>query len=464
VLAAKPAPDKTKSIPRSTTAAPRLGAPSHYQTPSFKAYSAGPNTSEGLTNGVNLGEPLPTPNIIENILQTPTPEVVKSIASPGYSFRHGCEKTSRSISGFLKSLSITDNEFVDAFDHQVPNFFKNLNSTCLPYALSQDNRGRIQAFSIMNNENRNPKTTLVNLHRSNNAGGFLVDSQQLGNGFENYLEVTLNLNDLVVYKANQATTSIPPELIWELASLVKELFPKIKSNQQHFARVVYDAGNKNQWAQVISLEILDAEQKHIVADAFWVDRDDLPGGFFSSNGTELEQEFWINPLNYTRISRGVGNFALSSSRPKVIKKGNKSVVVMQSYTSYSGHQGIDFAAPPGTPIYAVANGKIIHYGVMSGYGNLVIIEHPGNYKTYYAHLSAYNPELSEGSEVRRGLEIGYVGSTGHSTGPHLHFELRKNNIYLNPMSNGLQLDLWTLRSDDQDRLTKNIVLFSSFLN
>jgi murein DD-endopeptidase MepM/ murein hydrolase activator NlpD len=95
---------------------------------------------------------------------------------------------------------------------------------------------------------------------------------------------------------------------------------------------------------------------------------------------------------------------------------------------------------------------------------LAIIEHPGNYKTYYAHLSAYNPELSVGSEVRRGLEIGYVGSTGHSTGPHLHFELRKNNTYLNPLSNGLELDLWTLNSADQYELTNNILLFSTIIN
>jgi len=138
--------------------------------------------------------------------------------------------------------------------------------------------------------------------------------------------------------------------------------------------------------------------------------------------------------------------------------------VPQYFLNYSGHQGIDFAAPIGTPIYAVANGKIVQYSPYSGYGNLAIIEHPGNYKTYYAHLSAYNPELSVGSEVRRGLEIGYVGSTGHSTGPHLHFELRKNNTYLNPLSNGLELDLWTLNSADQYELTNNILLFSTIIN
>jgi murein DD-endopeptidase MepM/ murein hydrolase activator NlpD len=459
-----PTPQKTATPKKSVakkpvaTPAPRLGAQPVYKQNRFNSYP--------LNNPQNdLGEPLPTPNIIENILKTPSVEVVKPSSNiQRFSFKHGCGQVSNSMANFLKNIALQDQEFLSAFDRQVPQFFSNLKALCIPYAYSLDNNtNKIQAFSILNNEKRDKSTTLVTLNRSPNTEGFLVSSQQIGSQFENFLELTLDLNDLVVYKANQANTSIPPELIWELGSLVKELYPKINSNEKHFARVVYDTGGKDQWAQVISLEILDQSQKHVVADAFWVSRDDLPGGFFTSYGLELEQHFWINPLNYTRISRGVGNFAYTSRRPAVVKKGKKNVVVLQSYTSYSGHQGIDFAAPPGTPIYGVANGKIVHYSPYAGYGNLVIIEHPGNYKTYYAHLSAFNPELSVGSEVRRGLEIGYVGSTGFSTGPHLHFELRKNGGYLNPLSNGLELDLWTLSPFDQNQLTNNIVLFSSFL-
>ena len=450
-----------KSTPKkqvSSVPSPRLGVQPAYKQNYLNSYPLG-NTQNGS------GEPLPTPNVIENILKTPSPDVVKpSSSSQRFSFRHGCSTVTNSMANLLKSLYIQDSGFLSAFNRQAPDFFINIIANCLPYAYSIDNNtNKIQAFSILNNEKREPTTNLVTLNRSPNTEGYLVSSQPLGSGFENYLEVTLDLNDLVIYKANQANTSIPPELIWELASLVKELYPKIKQNEKNFARVVYNAGGKDTWAQVISLEILDQTQKNVLADAFWVQRDDLPGGFFTSYGQELEQNFWINPLNYTRISRGVGNFATTSRRQAVVKKGKKNVVVLQSYTSYSGHQGIDFAAPPGTPIYAVANGKIIQYGPYAGYGNFVAIEHPGNYKTYYGHLSAYNPELSVGSEVRRGLEIGYVGSTGHSTGPHLHFELRKNNVYLNPLSNGLELDLWTLSPFDQNQLTDNIVLFSSLL-
>lgn len=461
VNSAKPSPKATTPKAKTTPTKPvvQLHPSRHAEAFSFQPPIRNPIGTPSL----GVSEPLPTPNIIENVLQTPSPDVVKASPSLTNRFRlqNGCAPIARSITVFTKELEISDVAFNDAFDRQVPNFFKNLSAKCIPYAISLSPSLEIQAISLLNNERRDKSTTLVTIHKSPNTGIYLVDSQALGQGFEHYLEIVVDLNNLVVYKANQATTSIPPELVWELASLVKELYPKLTPNQQHFARVIYDAGDKNTWAQVISLEILDENQNTVLADAFWVQREDLPGGFFTSRGVELEQNFWINPLNYSRISRGVGNFASTSTRSTVVRRGKKNVVVTQSYTSYTGHQGIDFAAPTGTPIYAVANGKIIHYGVMSGYGNLVIVEHPGNYKTYYGHLSAFNPELAVGSEIRRGLEIGYVGSTGRSTGPHLHFELRKNNVYLNPLSNGLELDLWSLRDVDQDQLTKNIVLFSS---
>jgi hypothetical protein len=83
----------------------------------------------------------------------------------------------------------------------------------------------------------------------------------LSTGFENYLEVILDLNDLIVYKANEANSSIPPELIWEISSLIKELYSKVNSNERYFARIIYNAGDKNTWAQVVSLEILDASEE-----------------------------------------------------------------------------------------------------------------------------------------------------------------------------------------------------------
>lgn len=96
------------------------------------------------------------------------------------------------------------------------------------------------------------------------------------------------------------------------------------------------------------------------------------------------------------------------------------------------HNGMDFTASPGTPVYATGDGKVTKAGLGSGYGKMVIIEHGFGYKTYYAHLSKYN--TAKGRKVKRGEIIGYVGNTGLSAGPHLHYEVHKNDVVLNPVN------------------------------
>ena len=380
--------------------------------------------------------------------------------SRNFTLKNGCANSTGSISRLMREMGIKDDHFENAFESQAPDFLKYANGTCIPYAVSLDEQRKIQAISLLSDERRDKKTRLVSFNKSPTTGSYLVQSQDLSTGFSGYQEIEVSLDD-IISKNNKTISAIPPELVWELSSLAKEINDKNSGQDKRYVRIIFNAGDKNTWAQIIAAEVLDSTRSIVLANAFWVDRDDIPGGFFNSEGTELEQDFWINPLNYTRISRGVGSFAAKGKRTQVVKRGKKNVVVTQFSRGYTSHQGIDYAAPTGTPIYAVANGKIAFYGVMNGYGNLVIVEHPGNHKTYYAHLSAFNPELGVGSDVRRGLEVGYVGSTGRSTGPHLHFELRKNGIYQNPMSEKLEIDLWALRAEDQERLTRDIVLFST---
>ncbi len=99
---------------------------------------------------------------------------------------------------------------------------------------------------------------------------------------------------------------------------------------------------------------------------------------------------------------------------------------------HPGHNGLDFGIPVGTPIESTMDGKVIHAGWNNqGYGNLVIVEN-GPYRTYYAHLSSI--PVSVGDFVRNGMTIGLSGNTGNSTGPHLHYEIRKDNVPVNPTS------------------------------
>lgn len=96
------------------------------------------------------------------------------------------------------------------------------------------------------------------------------------------------------------------------------------------------------------------------------------------------------------------------------------------------HNGMDFTANIGTPIYATGDGTVTKVGLGSGYGRMVIIEHGFGYKTYYAHMSKYNTKV--GRKVKRGEIIGYVGNSGLSAGPHLHYEVWKNGRVMNPVN------------------------------
>jgi len=96
------------------------------------------------------------------------------------------------------------------------------------------------------------------------------------------------------------------------------------------------------------------------------------------------------------------------------------------------HAGIDFTAPAGTPIYATGNGKVEAVGIDGGYGRRVVIDHGYGYKTLYGHMSRF--AVKAGQEVKRGDLIGYVGNSGSSTGPHLHYEVHKNGKPVNPIN------------------------------
>jgi murein DD-endopeptidase MepM/ murein hydrolase activator NlpD len=130
------------------------------------------------------------------------------------------------------------------------------------------------------------------------------------------------------------------------------------------------------------------------------------GGYFSLDGKALKKAFLKSPLEFSRISSGF------SMRTHPLSG------------KWKQHKGIDFAAAMGTPIRAAGDGVIDFAGVQGGYGNFVQIKHWANYSTAYAHMSRFAPGIRRGAKVSQGQVIGYVGSTGWSTGAHLHYEFR----------------------------------------
>ena len=149
------------------------------------------------------------------------------------------------------------------------------------------------------------------------------------------------------------------------------------------------------------------------------------GKYYDEEGKELIKKYMGKPLNHIRIT---SHFTKRRFHP-ILKR-------------WKAHHGTDFGAKRGTPILAAAEGKVIFSGRMGGYGNVIKIQHKDNYMTLYAHQSRL--KVKRGTFVKQGQVIGYVGSTGRSTGPHLHFGLYKNNRPIDPMrlvkfsSNGLR--------------------------
>lgn len=138
--------------------------------------------------------------------------------------------------------------------------------------------------------------------------------------------------------------------------------------------------------------------------------------YYSPDGNSMRKAFIRTPVDFTRISSRFGK------RKHPISK------------TWKNHHGVDYVAPRGTPIKAAGDGKIIHRGNKGGYGKTVIIQHGGKYSTLYAHMSNYKRGQRRGKQVRQGEVIGFVGTTGRSTGPHLHYEFRVNGVHRNPLT------------------------------
>ena len=130
------------------------------------------------------------------------------------------------------------------------------------------------------------------------------------------------------------------------------------------------------------------------------------------------------------VSSAQGESAVNQG-PKTEPSGRPvGGVLTQNF--HPGHNGLDFGIVVGTPVDATMDGKVVHAGWNNqGYGNLVIVDN-GTYKTYYAHLSSI--PVSVGDSVTAGTTIGLSGNTGNSTGPHLHYEIRQNNVPIDPTS------------------------------
>lgn len=181
--------------------------------------------------------------------------------------------------------------------------------------------------------------------------------------------------------------------------------------------VMYEARHDSTGAVIVYGDILFAELE-LSGDTLPLYRFTTGKGvtdYYDDKGRSAKKALMRTPIDGARLSSGFGN------RKHPVLGYNKM------------HKGVDFAAARGTPIYAAGDGAVMFAGRKGGYGNFVKIRHNGEYSTAYAHMKGFAKGIKSGRRVRQGQVIGYVGSTGRSTGPHLHYEILKNGVQVNPM-------------------------------
>lgn len=166
-------------------------------------------------------------------------------------------------------------------------------------------------------------------------------------------------------------------------------------------------------ARILAAEFVNAGETHRAI--LYTSADGKIDGYFTPDGRSVRRQFLRAPLDFRRVS---SNFNPNRHHPIL--------------DSIRAHQGVDYSAATGTAIKAAGAGRVSFVGTRGGYGKVVILEHGGGISTLYAHMSGFARGVRVGQRVEQGETIGYVGSTGAATGPHLHYEYRVNGVHKNP--------------------------------
>ncbi len=253
------------------------------------------------------------------------------------------------------------------------------------------------------------------------------------------------------------TSSVPAHLIWESSILMREMTKSLSNLRNTGFRLVTEPDLETGSEKISALELIDytdTQKQKVLNAVTWLNRDNKAGAYFDEHGIDFEKLFWQSPVRFRRLSRGIGKSVTTQKQRvpikpiKLAKKKKKTSFRTVTIRHHRQHIGVDFAAAMGTPVSAVAEARVAFMGWRGAYGNLVVLDHGSHYYTYYAHLSKFADDLAVGQKLLRGEELGLVGSTGRSTGPHLHFEIRQHEAYIDPLTDGYTLDLWHLQGEE----------------
>lgn len=314
----------------------------------------------------------------------------------------------------------------------------------LSSSLLEKNIAENEAYKITNSIDE-----LFDLRYTHPNDSFAIQIDTLGqvqrleffpNKIEKYIVIRDTLNNFITHKKevelakeilvitsqiesslyqSMVSKGIGPELVMNFSDIFQwDIDFFIDPREGDTCRLVYEAFSNN--GEILKYgDILAASYKGKNFDltAYYFEDGKNANGYFEKDGTSFQKAFLKSPLNYSYIS----SYFTGARYHPILKK-------------VCSHYGIDYAAPYGTPIVAPADGKIIFKGWNGGFGHCIKIRHKnGRYKTLYGHLSGYAKGIYVGANIKQKQLIGYVGSTGWSTGPHLDYRIYDNGRAINPL-------------------------------
>ena len=354
-----------------------------------------------LSSVALLSAPFINPPTYEQRLPPPVPNPIKPESRIGVTFRHG-----DTLGSLLKRFGIQPPSAHAMIEKVRPfvNPKKIRPGDNIQVVLNSDDRS-VEAMEFIVDDD------LVRIKATD--GGWAVERHEIPFVRESRI-IRGTIKESLYESGTEAGLS--PQQILDLAKIFEydiDFFSDFQPRDR-FSVIVEEiryADGRRASGRILAAEL---EADDDVFDAFYFVAKDGRADYYNHNGDALRRAFLRAPLSYVRIS---SPFNRNRMHP--------------IFRTVRPHLAIDYAAPAGSPVVAIGKGHVEFAGWRNGYGNVVDIRHSGNYLSRYAHFSRFAAKLRGGQSVDAGDVIGYVGQTGHATGPHLHFEFLRGGTKVN---------------------------------
>ena len=369
-------------------------------------------------------EPIPPEqSLVQNVLPfplsaDPTPAEHSATAPNTPYVTETRIRSGDTIATILKRLDITDSSLSSYLAKEAKVRFASKLVPGRSVQAATDHNGRLQWVRYFHTPTSNStgEPTVKLLQINAEADGFTAEELELPS--EVHIEVAVGTIERSLFATTDAA-GIPDNITMQMAEVLGskiDFFRGIHRGDQF--RVVYEnrtfEGRPAGPGRVLAVEFMNKGKS---STAVWFSPDGKTGSYYNLDGESLRGAFLRNSIKFSRISSTFGLRTIANNQ------------------AWSGHHpGVDYVAPTGTPIHATADGVVQLAGWHFGYGNTIILKHHSKITTLYAHQSRFADGITVGTKVSQGQLIGYVGSTGWSTGPHLHYEFRVADKPIDPLS------------------------------